>query len=397
MKAGRTLKDLAAEIERQAESKEDFIAPAQSVTMTVDDTAMEDFQRLIAKPVKSTRRGRNRRRNAPPPQPQREPTLLDSPVRITGLDGTNDFGIRPLAHGQFAEHLSIPKRYYDRMATTDPELLTLNVNRWLGAESNKRMFRTMDGNVRAFLSDSYKRMDYFDFLSAILPIIKETGMEIISCQVTERKLYLKCVNARMESKVVGDIVQAGAVFSNSEVGCGRMNIQTMVFTLECANGMVGESILGKAHLGRAQGGDDDKVERMLKDTTKEHEDQVLWEKVHDVTESLLKDEELFKATVDKLNTAAGEKIEGDVMGAVVKLKQQTNISDKASNGILRHLIQGGDLSKWGMSSAVTRYSQDVDDYDEATELESLGHKVIEMPKASWEAIKHAEPVKTKAS
>ncbi|GAF90796.1 unnamed protein product, partial [marine sediment metagenome] len=46
MKAGRTLKELADEIERQADSKRDFIAPTRQVSMTVDEAAMEDFQRL---------------------------------------------------------------------------------------------------------------------------------------------------------------------------------------------------------------------------------------------------------------------------------------------------------------------------------------------------------------
>ncbi len=222
-------------------------------------------------------------------------------------------------------------------------------------------------------------------------------MRIESCQVTERKLYLKCVNERLEGKVVGDRVQSGLVFTDSETGFGRMNIQQMTYVLRCTNGMVGESVLGRAHLGRAQGGDDDRVQEMLADDTKALDDEVLWRKVRDVTQAMLTDEDIWDKTLTKLNEAAGAKIEGDVTGAVVELQKQTKISETARNGIMKHLIKGGDLSRWGMCNAVTRYAQDVDDYDESTELEALGTKVIELPKKSWEQIANAEAPKIKSA
>jgi len=380
MKAGRTLTELAAEVERQANAQRDFVAPSRSVSMIVDAAAMQEFSRLMSQPA--------RRRNTE--GEVTDATLAQSPTRIVGLDGSNKFGIRPFAHGQIAEKVGIPKRYYDRMATEAPELLTANVNHWMSTSDDRRMFRILDGNLRAFLSDRYQRMDYFDFLEAVLPLVKAADLDIVSCQVTDRKLYLKCTNQRMEGKVVGDVVQAGIIFSNSEVGCGRLNIQTMVMVLRCTNGMCGESVLGKYHLGRAQG--DDKVQEMLRDTTKAHEEQVTWEQVHDVTEHVLGHRDWFDKQLQVYNAAAGQKITGDPVGAVVELQKQMKVTEKARSGIMRHLIEGGDLSKWGVSNAITRYSQDVADYDEASDLERMGQTVIELPKQAWEKIANAEPV-----
>ena len=379
MKAGRTLNALAVEIERQATSQRDFIAPSQSVTMSTDAAAMEDFERLMSQP--------SRRRHD---DEVSEITLARSPVQLVGLDGTTKFGIRPFAHGQISEKVGIPRRYYDRMATEAPALLAANVNHWMHAADDRRMFRTLDGNLRAFLSDRYKRLDYWDFLTAIIPLIQAAGLAIISCEVTERKLYLKCVNARMEGKVVGDVVQAGVVFSNSEVGCGRLNIQTMVFVLKCTNGMIGESVLGRYHLGRAQGGDD--VQEMLRDETKAHAEQVTWEEVRDVTEHVLHNRDWFDRQVNKYNAAAGKKITGDPFGAVVELQKQMKLTEKTRSGVLRHLIEGADLSQWGVSNAITRYSQDVSDYDEASDFERMGQTVIELPQQAWERIATAEAV-----
>ena len=58
-----------------------------------------------------------------------------------------------VAHRQIAARLEIPAKYYDRMRTEAPQMLAKNVNHWLHAQPETRMIRTLDGNVRAFLSD----------------------------------------------------------------------------------------------------------------------------------------------------------------------------------------------------------------------------------------------------
>ena len=53
------------------------------------------------------------------------------------------------------------------------------------------------------------------------------------------KANLKVVNHRLEMEVrKGDIVQAGVMISNSEVGLGAVSIQPLVYRLVCTNGMV---------------------------------------------------------------------------------------------------------------------------------------------------------------
>ena len=54
--------------------------------------------------------------------------------------------------------------------------------------------------------------------------------------------------------------------------------------------------------------------------------------------------------------------------------------------ILRKLIEGGDTSQYGLLNAVTAYSQDVADYDRASELEELGGKIVDLTEAEWKPI-----------
>ena len=50
------------------------------------------------------------------------------------------------------------------------------------------------------------------------------------------------------------------------------------------------------------------------------------------------------------------------------------------------MIEGKDLTLYGLSNAITRHSQDVESYDRATELESIGYNVLSMPLRQWNRI-----------
>ena len=56
---------------------------------------------------------------------------------------------------------------------------------------------------------------------------------------------------------------------------------------------------------------------------------------------------------------------------------------------LRHLIAQADLSGYGLVNAVTHFSQEVEDYDRATEFEALGGKLIELTAAEWKPLAEA--------
>ena len=94
-------------------------------------------------------------------------------LRIKGNNHT--FGISELAHQQIASRLQIPYRYYQKMQEQQPALLQENVNTWLHDAPERRMIRTLDGSMRAFLSDRYRRLDNLELCAAVLPIINLSG------------------------------------------------------------------------------------------------------------------------------------------------------------------------------------------------------------------------------
>lgn len=90
----------------------------------------------------------------------------------------------------------------------------------------------------------------------------------------------------------------------------------------------------------------------------------------------------FKTLMEKEPVAVAQTM---VNGA--KLTTYENgINAEEQEGILKYLIEGGDLSLYGLSNAVTRASQDVVSYDRATTLEGIGWQVATMEPQQWKQI-----------
>ena len=210
--------------------------------------------------------------------------------------------------------------------------------------------------------------------------------EVVSSEVTENRLYLKIVNRRLEMAVVpGDIVQAGVMISNSEVGLGSVSVQPLVYRLVCTNGMVvndmGER---KNHVGRAAKAVDDSF-HIYSDETMEAEDKAFLLKLRDVTMAAI-EESRFAQVVGRLKEAAGIPITGKVTEVVELTARTYGMNSDEQDSVLQHLIAGGDLSQYGLSNAITRASQDVESYDRATTLEGIGWQVAAMPAAQWKEL-----------
>ena len=59
------------------------------------------------------------------------------------------------------------------MQDESPHLLDQNVNEWFSKNPERRMIRVLDGKVRAFLSDRYRRLDNLELCATVLPVINE--------------------------------------------------------------------------------------------------------------------------------------------------------------------------------------------------------------------------------
>lgn len=344
------MQELAVELDRQAKTKRDLLVTTDAMHMDASDTNVA--------------------------------------LQVGTLDNHEEFNINEIAHRQIGSQLKIPAIYYDRMKAENPRLLAANVNSWFGKDSQTRMLRTLDGTARAFLSDRYRRIDNLEVAQAVLPIIGDMeGARIESCEMTESRMYIKVVNERLTLEVTkGDIVQAGIVISNSEVGMGSVNVRPLIYRLVCSNGMIAaDAGVRKYHVGRVNESTGDEF-GIFRNETIEADDKAFMMKIEDTVRAAI-DEAKFGRIVGKLRDATEAKMEAIVAPSVVELaSKEYGFNEHEGAGILGHLISGGDLSLYGLANAVTRQAQDVNSYDRATELEGAGWKITNMPAAIWRQI-----------
>jgi hypothetical protein len=303
---------------------------------------------------------------------------------LHGSDNSEHFNMTDLFHRQVGSALNIPSKYYDKMRSEYPSLLADNVNGWLGKSETRHTVRTLEGEARAFLSDRYRRIDNYEVAQAALPIIGEMkDARVESCQLTDKRMYIKVINARMEMEVVpGDIVQAGIVISNSEVGLGSVSVMPLLFRLVCANGMI-ISDFGKRkfHIGQQI----TENWELFSDETLQADDNAFLLKLADIVRSAV-DEVKFATIVNRLRETTGAKITAPVADVVELTSKQYGFTKNESDGILQHLILGGDLSLYGLSNAVTRTANDMESYERATELETAGWQIATMENRVWKEL-----------
>ena len=353
MKTGRSLIEIARELDRQFNNKRDYLANTAAIEVKVQD----------GKPA------------------------------IHGLNGT-DYGIGEVANRQISERLGIPFVYYNRLREASPALLADNINYWLKKNPERRLIRTLDGKARAFLSDRFRPIDNFDLAESVLPIISAAGCRIESAEITEKKFYIKAVSEKVTGEVrKGDVVQAGIVVSNSEVGFGTVSVSPLIFRLVCLNGLiVTDSALRKYHVGKISDafglGDDTEGGKgaiEYKSDTVAAGNKAFFLKARDVVSGVL-DAAVFGKFVDRLRATTSREMEASPVAVVETVRDRFDLSEKEGDSVLNHLIKGGDLSQYGLLNAITRASQDVEDYDRATEFEALGGRIMDITAQDWMSI-----------
>jgi Domain of unknown function (DUF932) len=218
----------------------------------------------------------------------------------------------------------------------------------------------------------------------VLPALGDFDLDWMqsSLEVTDHRLYMTLVNPRVQADVrLGDTVQAGVLVTNSEIGLGIFSVSPLVFRLACRNGMIRQDFAKrKYHTGARLESDGDAHEYFRDDTLRARNEATVLE-MRDLIRGALS-EAVFGKIVDGLREAAGIRIVGDPVKSVEHLQTRFNLTNDEKGSVLRALVEGGDLSMWGLANAVTSLAADAPMYDRSTELESIGGQVLTLPPAS---------------
>lgn len=377
MKTGKTLIELAQELTRVKDSAKDYVVPVERLQAEAVVTQVHCPK--VGEPGRMEER---------------------SKVVLGFANGEKHrFGLNNWSRGQLSTYTEIPKGYMDKLNGENPALLADNINHGLeriakAARSERRnesrMLRTLDGNVRGLLSSRYRILDSHDMLEAVFPVLQDKGMQIISSELTEQRLFIKAISPRLQAEVKkGDVVQYGLTISTSDVGSGSVRVEPLIYRLVCMNGMIANTAIRKYHVGKNQAEDD--IRELLSDRTRELTDAAFWGSVRDVVLASMRPEN-FEKQVDRLRVAANEEIKNFDLPRVVELTMKATglTGDNKANSILAALASGNEgagLTRWGLVNSFTRAAQDdAFSYEEGIEMERAAGAILELPKTSWSTI-----------
>ena len=358
MKHGKTLTQLAQELERIQSQKRDFSVPVSHLEMNENGNI----------------------------------AFTHSKDKYSA--NIEQFSLNSWSGNQLAQYSEIPKAYFDKLEKENKPLLAKNVTHaFYKNPKASRLIRTIDGHVRGFLSSKYRMLDGHDLLETILPTLMDSGFEVKSSEITERKLYLKTSTPKIEAEIKqGDVVQYGVMIQTSDVGASSLKIEPYLTRLVCLNGMIMDTSFKKAHLGGSRM--ELEVQELLTSETKRLNDQAFFATIRDYLNATMKPE-IFEREVNKMREASNAPIKNFDLDQVVELTMQAvNVKGESiKKGILHALASGNEgagLTKWGMINSFTRASYTVDelDYDTATELERAGGAILNMNPTQWANVAH---------
>jgi hypothetical protein len=166
------------------------------------------------------------------------------------------------ALGQIAAKAEIPMSYLSDLVTAqdgwkrDLSARILNdhfgkvtVERKEDLSQNRHLVRSVNGEVRGFLSDKYRRLDSRPLLEAFAGACQALGAVPVDGTVTDTRVALKAFLPMVFEPVPNEVMCLGIEWSNSDFGAGKHALRAFIFRLWCANGATMEDALSQVHLG----------------------------------------------------------------------------------------------------------------------------------------------------
>lgn len=318
-----------------------------------------------------------------------------------GFSGNNgdyyNFPLTDNGHSCLASITEMGKKYYDKCLTHGRSLLVQNVNHWLDDISDRKMIRVLDGEVRGILSDKYRRMDNLPIAQACMMVflgLQKTGnLSIKDCGLTQKFMRIKATFPQVRAEVagVGDIVEAGIMVQNSEIGFSSTKVFGYIHVLRCSNGQISMYGIRKYHIGEVY---QDFTDVLLTADTVRMTDLAVLNQLKDVIVDLSTNPNWFLMEVDKMNEAVADVSRVGALELPERFGKAWKLTDDETKIMVADLMRASNndldapVSRYAVSNSLTWAAQFVGSYDRRIELETLGGQLMAEPqKLQWATLK----------
>jgi hypothetical protein len=372
-----SLQQLVAELDRQRESRVDFVADSRLLHIA---NGTDDDPRLRLQPADTTT-GEWLDPDGVPINDAALPQVCRTPETETPIK----FARKMIANGH-------------------GDLLATSLSALWHREPKKRFVRMLDGRVRGVLSNRYRVLDNYDLAFNALELAKTNNAEVVECNITPTKMRIKMVDRNVWSaiddvqrggnqrnwyagglgnadylgqvgaKTRGDLpggpgtIHPSITITNSETGHGGLSVRIGILRAICFNLATVEDVASHVHLGGAM---DDGI---YTEETLSADSKAIMLKIRDSITTAF-DAERFEKLVAKCKEANVDRIDA-ATDAVDMIAGQHSMAQMQRDSILEHFLSDYDRTRYGLAQAIARHAQDVASCELAAELETISGHVL---------------------
>lgn len=307
-------------------------------------------------------------------------------LRMDMPDG--QFSLHDNAIGQLADRMGIPQRYLRGLASGEPwakQLAATLLNEHSGWTQRSRVLvRTVGTQVRGVLSDSYRRLNSVEILTAFVQEAAYQGAVISDAYMNDTKIWAETIlptPLTVPTAKNGDVVIfAGARFSTSDYGDGAVDMRAFLLNGACLNGMVRESVMKQVHLGSKL---PDNLQ--LSQQTYELDTKTTVSAVRDLTKGLFSKDNLMKKAIE---IQGASEIDVDFEHELKRLTRDGGLLKQEGKEVEKILmrndpedgVQGG-ATLWKLTQAITAHARELSP-ERSRELHELSGQLLNRVKVT---------------
>lgn len=289
---------------------------------------------------------------------------------------------------QIADRMGIPSRYLRNLAQGQPWAILLAAHLlnqhsdW--TERSRVLVRTVGTQVRGILSDSYRRLNSVEILTAFVQEAAGQGAVISDAYMNDTKVWAETIlptPITVPTKNNGDVVIfAGARFSTSDYGDGAVDMRAFLLNGACLNGMVRESVMKQVHLGSKL---PDNL--ALSQQTYELDTKTTVSAVKDLTKGLFSKDNLMQKAIE---IQGASEVEVDFNQELKRLTANGGLLKTESKEVEKILMRNnpddgvtGGATLWKLTQAITAHARELSP-ERSRELHELSGQLMNRVKVT---------------
>lgn len=286
------------------------------------------------------------------------------------------------AIGQLADRMGVPQRYLRNLAGGEAwarQLAATLLNEHSGWTQRSRVLvRTVGQQVRGVLSDSYRRLNSVEILTAFVQEAAGQGAVIADAYMSDTKVWAETILPQplvIPTRKNGDVVMfMGARFSTSDYGDGAVDMRAFMLNGACLNGMVRESVMKQVHLGSKL---PDNLQ--LSQQTYELDTRTTVSAVRDLTSGLFSRDNIERKAIE---IQGASEIEVDFEHELKRLTKDGGLLKAEGKEVEKILmrndpedgVQGG-ATLWKLTQAITAHARELSP-ERSRELHELSGQLL---------------------